>query len=311
VGTEFPPSEGRPAVRGESLVTQAGLLARWATRTGADLARRLPGAAAVESELGELERRVLGELRRRLDNVDPLPSSSDAEPEEPPDTVRARTAPPPRQTEPLRVAMAELLTRSVEQTAQRAREYLYLAIVRQLLPDEARILAALADGSTFPLVHVDRRIGVAGSQRVLANASTVGRAAGVSVPAAVPRYLTRLLHLGLVATGDPDPELGVQYDILMTDPGLRAAEDAARAEGRARIVRGTVRISELGRDLWDACHPREEVEPEIPAQVPPPVAPPTPPPTDDPVAVPWSTGEEPTPVPPHLDVTSRNGSRPD
>lgn len=279
-----------PVGPAESLVAQAGLLARWATRTGTEIARLLPGAAAVQSELEVLERSVLGELRRRLDNIDPLPG---ARPEDEPEQVRPRPAPPPpKQTEPLRVAMAELLSRSVEQTAQRAREYQFLAILRQLLPDEARILAALSDGTAYPLVHVDCRTGVSTSRRLLSNASTVGRGAGVAVPAAVPRYLGHLRGLDLVELGEADPALGVQYEILLTDPRVRAAEDAARAEGRPRIVRLTVRISEFGRDLWDACHPRETEGPDVVL-----------PPAGD--GVPG-----PIPVPPHLDVTSRNGAGP-
>lgn len=253
--SEIPP---RPTGQADAIVAQAGAFARWAARTGTGLARKIPGAAAVESELGQLERAALAELRRRLDNIDPLDDgrADDAEPVENP----TRNAPPPKQTEPLRVAMAELLMRSLEQSKQRAREYLYLALLRQLVPDEARILSALADGSVYPVVHVDCRSGVSGSRRVLSYASTVGRAAGVAVPPSVPRYLSRLLHFDLVELGDADATLSVQYDILMTDQVVRDAEDVARADGRARFVRATVHISPLGRDLWDACHPRTDVE---------------------------------------------------
>lgn len=255
---EPPSAEDGVGGRADAFVTQAAGFARWATRASTEFARRLPGAAAVESELGQLERAVLTELRRRLDTVDPLSDGRRAdEPVENP----ARDVPPPKQTEPLRVVMAELLVRSLEQTKQRAREYLYLALLRQLVPDEARILSALADGSVYPVVHVDARTGVSGTRRVLSHASTVGRAAGVAVPDSVPRYLSRLLHFDLVELGDEDPGLAVQYDILLTDPTLRAAEDTARAEGRARFVRRSVRIAPLGRDLWDACHPREDETP--------------------------------------------------
>ncbi len=58
--------------RADALAGSAGAFARWATRTGTDLARTLPGATAVESELGQLERSVLTELHHRLDRVDPL-----------------------------------------------------------------------------------------------------------------------------------------------------------------------------------------------------------------------------------------------
>jgi Abortive infection alpha len=304
--------DARPAppasIRADALVTQAGMLARWAARTGTGLARRLPGAAAVEAELHHVERSVLGELRRRLDNVDPLadvPAAPAA------DAPRGNGGGPPKQTEPLRVAMAELLTRSLEQTAQRAREYLYLTVLRQLLPDEARILAALADGSTYPLVHVDCRTGVSSSRRLLANASTVGRAAGVAVPAQVPRYLTRLRQLDLIEIGEPDPALAVQYDICLTDDLVRTAEDTARREGRARIVRQSVRMSALGRELWDACHPRAEeiIATDAPIPEPPapePVVTPRAQPATAAVTVPWESPLVTEPDGPH----PMNGAHP-
>ena len=286
------PDETPPASeRAEALVTQAGRFARWATKAGAEFARSLPGASAVETELQQLERTVLGELRRRLDNVDPLRDGRTAAPDDEP-PARPAPAAPPKQTEPLRVAMAELLLRSIEQTRQRAREYLYLTILRQLLPDEARILSALADGSAYPLLHVDCRTGVTGTRRLLSNASTVGRAAGVAVPGQVPRYLTRLLHLDLVETGEMDPALAVQYDICLTEELVREAEDAARAEGRARIARHTVRISPLGRELWDACHPRDEQKWDEPAPEPTPTEPEVPEAHLPAVTMPWEVPAE-------------------
>lgn len=280
------PDESPPASeRAEALVNQAGRFARWATKAGTEFARSLPGAVEVQAELQQLERTVLGELRRRLDNVDPLRDGRPTGDDEP--SARPAAAVPPKQTEPLRVAMAELLLRSIEQTRQRAREYLYLTILRQLLPDEARILSALADGSSYPLLHVDCRTGVTGTRRLLSHASTVGRAAGVAVPGQVPRYLTRLLHLDLVEVGEMDPSLAVQYDICLTEELVREAEDAARTEGRARILRRTVRISPLGRELWDACHPRDEQKWDEPAPPEPDAEPAEPEPRLPAVTVPW------------------------
>lgn len=243
------------------------------------LARRLPGAAAVEEGWSRLEQAALAELRRRLEEVDapgPPPvralRAGPAEPGPAPDaTVAPATAsatpatstpdhPPTGQAEPLHTAMAELLLRSMEQTARHAREHLYLAVVRQLLPDEARILAALADGTPYPAVHVERRTGVSTTERLLANASSVGRAAGVAEPRDVPRYVTRLRALDLVVLDEPLPELETAFEILLTDPAVRAAERAAREGGRPRFVRRTLRISPLGRELWAACHPREAVD---------------------------------------------------
>src|SRR5437764_261061 len=77
------------------------------------------------------------------------------------------------QVDPLRTAMAELLRQSAEMDREQSREYIFTAILRQLLPDEARILSALSDGASYALVHVAGRAALGGPQRiVLRNASS-------------------------------------------------------------------------------------------------------------------------------------------
>jgi hypothetical protein len=154
--------------------------------------------------------------------------------------------------------MAELLNQSANADAVRAVEYLHTTILRQLVPDEARILAALADGTPRPAVDVVVRTTLGGVQRtVLRNASSVGKHAGVSAPEYVPAYLTRLYRMGVVDIGDEDPTLAEQYDILLTDQLVRDAEERARQarKGAARIVRRTVMISDLGGRFWRATDP--------------------------------------------------------
>jgi hypothetical protein len=147
--------------------------------------------------------------------------------------------------------MADLLNRSVTTDADAAAAYLYAAILRELLPDEARIVAALTDGPARPAVDVVVR-GPLGNGRhvLLRNASTVGRAAGVSSPDDVPLYVTRLHRFGLVDIGPEDDTLGEQYDILLTDQVVRAANVRG-----TKIVRHTVLLSDLGRRFWQATDP--------------------------------------------------------
>ncbi|MFD9893193.1 Abi-alpha family protein [Amycolatopsis sp. NPDC059027] len=241
---------------------RAGQLAGWAARTGFDLTRKLPGVDTAERGIRTVERQLLTELRRRLDEVDDpyhaaLTAASamnrarlDGEPVEATVTlVPARD----NHVEPLRAAMAELLNHSIGFGRERAREYLYAIILRQLTPDEARILSALSDGSPFPAVDVVERNGLGGSGRVvLRNASTVGKTAGVSLTDQVPGYLTRLIGLGLVDLDEEVPALETQYEILLTDETVREAEQLVK---RAKFVRRTVHISRLGARFWQACDP--------------------------------------------------------
>lgn len=163
-------SEDLPVVAAEDdgLVRRAGRLAGWAARTGVSLAGRLPGLGNAGESLRQVERQVLNELRKRLDEVDDpyvvaLSAASSREPAG--EVVPA--------AEPLRSAMKELLDRSVTFDQERAREYLYATVLRQLTPDEARILTVLSDGDAYPAVDVVAR----GERILLRNASTVGTAA--------------------------------------------------------------------------------------------------------------------------------------
>lgn len=254
----------------DDLIHRAGRLAGWATRTGFSVGKRLPGVHAAERGLRSAERAMLTELHRRLDEVDDpyraALSQASAMTRHSGNGKSAQGAaasrdiantvtvvPAEANDEPLRAAMAELLNHSIGFGADRAREYLYALILRQLTPDEARILAALSDGSPFPSVDVAERSALGGTGRVLLrNASTVGKSAGVSLLDAVPAYLTRLIGLGLVETDEEAPAMATQYEILLTDATVRAAEESAN---RPRVIRHTVHLSAMGAEFWRACDP--------------------------------------------------------
>lgn len=220
-----------------AMLDDARHLAEALTGVGTQLARRLPGYDLTSDQLRRLENAVLREVKQRLDAVAA---------EE--DQTRHSSA-------PARL-LDELLGASIESDTERSREFLYLRILGSLVPDEARILAALADGTRYPLVHVQTRS--TGVQRtLLADASTIGRAAGIHLNQAVPVYVGHLRTLGLVEEGPEDDSLGTQYEILQSEDYVRRADQEARNGGLrgARIVRRTLRISALGRQLWTACRP--------------------------------------------------------
>lgn len=225
------------------MVDRAGRALGWLYRSGWQVARRLPGGEVAERQVQKVEEAIVAEVRKHLE---PLP---DPEP---------RLIEAARVREPMRLAMAELLERSVTDSRDAARDHYFEAVLRQLLPDEARIISALSDGTVFPLMHLAARAARGGAPRfVLENASTVGRVAGVVQPGLVPLYVGRLLRFGLAEVGEEDQTLGVAYEMLLTDDRVRAAEDKAKAQSRfgAKAIRLTLRISELGAQFWAVCDP--------------------------------------------------------
>lgn len=218
------------------------------------VARRVPGVATGERQLQRLEDAVLRELGRRLDEARGAPqltsrvgSSEGLEHSDPSeqngDGEEVGQTPAER--------MQSLLQRSIEQTPDEGERSLVEMLVRELVPDEARILAALADGSVYVLIDIVARGGSDRGRRILANASGVGRAAGVVLPERVPTYVTHLLSLDLVVRGPQDDSLHDQYEILLTDPALIRARRQSTAGLRSpRVVRATLRISDLGQTVW-------------------------------------------------------------
>jgi len=214
-------------------------------------ARQVPGVSLTERELQRAEHAVLRQLKDRLDAVD---DAADL-------PLAAPAAEAPEESATAAEILAGLLHDSTVQTGPRARDRLHRWLLQQLLPDQARILAALSDGSTFPLVHVRLRGPMGGSgESLLDNASTVGRSAGVALPERVPLYVTHLRSLGLVEEGPEDESRREAYDIAETDDTVRAAVESA--DGAAvRTVRRTLRLSATGRELWSACQVETTDEP--------------------------------------------------
>jgi hypothetical protein len=165
-----------------------------------------------------------------------------------------------RDQQPLDARMRRLLDRALEQTPVDGKSELFHLFLDRMVPDEARILGALSDGSRSPLVtiHARTRTGGAG-EAVLENASLIGKMANVSLPSMTPTYVSHLLALGLVETGPEDPELRDDYQILSADSDvMRAMKNSARGPIAPRVERLTLRISSLGRDLWEACFPPDD-----------------------------------------------------
>ena len=200
-----------------------------------------PLVGQILARLADAERAVIRAIKAHLAEIDP-PAP------EPADTSDQLIASPTD-------VMRDLLDRSMYTRPDDSRTALYLSLLADLLPDEARILAALSDGSAYPVIDIAEPLLGSSTAFVLTNASTVGRAAGVTLPHHTPLYVTRLVLAGIAVIG---PEGGNamydDYEMLLTDAGVNLAIAKARRGIRsARVIRRTVRMSELGQELWEAA----------------------------------------------------------
>jgi hypothetical protein len=191
------------------------------------------------------ERQVVGALRQGFDAIDPPKSAAESEPDS------ETTVPDPNS---LTVKMTRLLDRALDQNTRGSQLELYHHLLDQLVADEARILGALSDGSTSPLVNVYSWLSQrAPGRAVLENAALIGRTANVALPSMVPQYVSHLLSLGLVQTGPEDPALDTEYEVLMAESTVLAAiKNASRGPLSAKVEKFTLSLSVLGTSLWEA-----------------------------------------------------------
>jgi hypothetical protein len=154
-------------------------------------------------------------------------------------------------SETLHNKLGRLLDRALDQSTTGSQQELYHRLLDQLVADEARIVGALSDGASSPLVNVHSR---SRNQVVLQNACLIGRTANVALPNMVPQYVDHLLSLGLVETGPEDSSRKADYEVLMAEPMvLKAVKSASRGPLIARTEKLSLRLSGLGKGLWAAA----------------------------------------------------------
>lgn len=203
-------------------------------------AERLPGAAFAQRQARTVEELLLRELRKRLARLDGDSPGAQAGSRSPDDALRT------------------LMERSLDQRPDTAERDLFLRLIDQLVPDEARIVAALSDGSRIAVCHLDARSRLGGTSiRVLSDASRIGSECGVMLTDRVPYYLEHLHELALLEAGPEDRSLGGKYELIETDSMVRAAITRIESEMkmRAQLTRASAALSPLGLKLWQACQP--------------------------------------------------------
>ena len=257
-GTAFSMSQGklpggkRLASTVSSAMDRSGSLAR-------RMLQRLPGGDFVQEQIDGIEQRLLLELKQRLDRVGPAGQSGTsvsvvAVSVQGGDAAGRIGPHAPGQL------MRELLAASAEQDREHAESAYYVSLLKDLVPDQARILAALSDGSTYPMINVmaASRLGVIWHP-VVECVSSVGRNAGVLWPDMTHGYVFRLRSLNLVETGPEDYTQTTKYEMLETETIVRNALDQIKKSGqRSQVARRVLKISDLGTRLWAACRISED-----------------------------------------------------
>ncbi|PPE72928.1 hypothetical protein C3942_16015 [Solimonas fluminis] len=252
---------------GRALAVNDGAVAnaRRAGRFAASFLSRLPGADIAQEQLRKAEKALFATLKERMERAaeDEPPagegqaagSSAGATRTRKPKVERTYMLPLPQ---PPSRMFADLLQQAVDQTKPQAYDYLFAAILRELVPDEARIISFLSDGARHAVIqlHSGTLLGSAQSRTlVMENVNAVAKNAGASLHESGHYYIGRLRRLGLIEFGPEDPQLLVQYQLIENSSEMRQtiASIESKPRQRARITRETLRLSVTGQQLWRAC----------------------------------------------------------
>lgn len=206
-----------------------GLVHAW-LEVAEELVDRIPAAAWVADRVDDVERALLVALRERLDELQQPKADAPAA--------------APGTTPTVADHVRRLLATAEEQTPAEARSAAMLRTALELLPDEARILAHLADGSEHPVIqaHVSGR-------HVVRNHSSVGRSARVHSQDLTPSYVTHLLDLGLVELVPYQGSDLMEFELLEAETAVRDVLGPYdhRKVVKPRVTRQLLRLSADGR----------------------------------------------------------------
>lgn len=160
---------------------------------------------------------------------------------------------------------ANLLAASMDKATAEGAHPAFVEIIKQLTPDEAKLVSLFLRDMPFPLLNVRWEYktpteGKQGGKEVLVNFSHLGDIAGCEYKHLVPAYLDNLCRLGLAEI----PPMfsytspGV-YEPLENSPLIQAvkAQIEANPEFRPNVERRGLRVTELGKQFARVCVARK------------------------------------------------------
>src|SRR5699024_11187730 len=201
------------------------------------LLNRIPGGHLARARLEETEQRIFAQLKKRLNATDD-------------DATHYGWSDNDAHSSP-RELLHQLLERSLTTITPKQAEEMYFArILKNLLPDEVRILAALSDGETvYPILNVrtGARLGLS-TETEISCVSNIGKNAGVYNAELTPLYIQHLLHWKLVEVLPEKVNDNTIYQVLESEKSVRTAMELAKSQGRrASLQRQSLVISPLGK----------------------------------------------------------------
>lgn len=147
----------------------------------------------------------------------------------------------------LRRIGSDLLDRSRNVWGDQSRHPAYDTILRELAPDEARILVLMMRDGPQPSVDVitGGLTGRFASREIARGLTMIGLRAAVRYHESVPQYLNNLTRLGLIwLSPEPLRDL-MRYQVVEAQPDVLEAKHSAKS----RVVRKSIHLTPFGVDF--------------------------------------------------------------
>lgn len=161
---------------------------------------------------------------------------------------------------------ANLLAAAMDKSTSSGAHPAFVDIIKQLTPDEAKLIGLFIDSKPFPLINVRKEFkmetsGKTGDLDVLVNFSILGNIAQCEFPHLTPSYLDNICRLGLAeipamyeytSTGIYDT---LENDSLIQQIKLLIEQDPNYSFS---IVRKGLKVTELGKQFARICVLRKD-----------------------------------------------------
>lgn len=160
---------------------------------------------------------------------------------------------------------ANLLAASMDKATSNGAHPAFVEIIRQLTPDEAKLVSLFLREMPFPLLNVrwefkEQTEEKRGGKDVLVNFSLLGEAAGCEFNHLVPAYIDNLCRLGLAEVPAMWAYMSPSvYDSLEKSPVIVAVKSQIELnpEFKANVERRGLRVTELGKQFAHICVARK------------------------------------------------------
>jgi len=157
----------------------------------------------------------------------------------------------------------------VKQSAPKAHPS-FVEIIRQLTPDEAKILALFAKANVFPIVDLrseekrrpDDKFGLKVSGwNLLQNYSLLGVQAGCEFPKQASAYIDNICRLGLAHIPEGRVTDDKFYEAILNDHTFLATQQSIDLNGSraSRVIPKRLEITAFGQEFRETCIPRDGV----------------------------------------------------